>query len=69
MKENQISKVKEFSAFLYKKMQASGLTEIIPLICTSGSEAGFMGFHMLSFFSAHHRKWLQLLMTVTSFIY
>ena len=36
IKENQISQVKEFSSFsMYGKMQESGLTEIIPLICTS----------------------------------
>ena len=29
------SQVKEFSVFLYGKMQGSGLTEIIPLICTT----------------------------------
>ena len=34
IKENQICQVKEFST-LYGKMQESGLTEIIPLICTS----------------------------------
>lgn len=30
-----MSQVKEFNAILYEKMQEAGLTEIIPLICTS----------------------------------
>ena len=44
MKENHIAQVEEFSAFLYKKMSAYGLTEILPFICTSavwGRNPGF----------------------------
>ena len=34
MKENKTPQVKEFSISMYMKMQGSGLTEIIPLICS-----------------------------------
>ena len=52
VKENQASKVKEFSAPTYGKMQESGLTEIIPLMHTC-SEARILFFHMLSLLRAH----------------
>ena len=42
--ESLVSQVKEFGAFLYGKMQRSGLTEIVPLIFTSaiwGQHPGF----------------------------
>ena len=35
MKENKTPQVKDFSISMYMKMQGSGLTEIIPLICSS----------------------------------
>jgi len=94
-----MSQVKEFSGFsMCGKMQESGLSEIIPLICTSAFWANILCFLILSFLWAHHGEWLQsddcwmagilcflperpqgspahcwqslqLLMTVTSFVY
>ena len=62
IKENQISQVKEFSVYysVYEKIQQSGLTEIVHLICI----AAILGpvsylFHILSSLRAHCREWLQ----------
>ena len=38
IKGNQLSQVKEFSAFYMGKMQESGLTEIIPFMYISAME-------------------------------
>ena len=51
-------------------MQESGLTEIILLICVPQlSGTSILYFHILSFLRAELQWWLQLLMTVTSFVY
>ena len=94
-----MSQVKEFSSFsTCGKMQESGLSEVIPLKCTSAFWANILCFLILSHLWAHHGEWLesadcwmagifcflpecpegslahcwqwlQLLMTVTSFVY
>ena len=52
MKENQISPIKEFSAFLcMERCKESGLTEIIPLICSYWGQ--YPVFAHLSFLRAH----------------
>ena len=45
---------------MYGKMQESGLTEIIPLICTSAIWGQYPVFHILSFLRAHGREWLHV---------
>lgn len=63
-------------------IQECGLTEILPLICTSSIWGQYPCFRILSFFRAHLWEWLQSdilflpeflrlqsLMTVTSFVY
>ena len=53
-KENQIAQVKEFSAFsMHETIEEPGLTEIIPLICTSPIGASILCFHNLSSLRAH----------------
>ena len=60
LKENQISQVKELKSFSrYRRMQVSGLTEIIPLMCTSVNCADTLHLHILSFLGAHLRERLQ----------
>ena len=44
IKENQTSQVNEFSTFLFGKMQASRLTEIIPLFAPQLSGASILHF-------------------------
>ena len=42
------------------KMQESGITELIPIICISAILGRYpVFFHILSFLGAHHREWLQ----------
>ena len=53
-KENQIAQVKEFSAFsMHETVEEPGLTEIIPLICTSPIGASILCFHNLRSLRAH----------------
>ena len=57
---------------MYAKMQDSGLTEIIPWICTSSTQGQCLVFSHPEFpqgSPAHQPWWLQLLMIVTSFVY
>ena len=42
----------------YGKVEESGLTEIIPLVCAS-AEASILCFHILGFSWAYRREWLQ----------
>ena len=37
----------------------SGLTEVVPLICTSPNWGQYLCFHLLSFLGAHLSEWLQ----------
>ena len=57
---------------MYVKMQDSGPTEIIPLVCISSTWGQYLVFSHPEFpqgSPAHHPWWLQLLMIVTSFVY
>ena len=53
IKEKLISQVKEFSIFLFGKMQESGLTVIMPFICNSA----ILGQYQDMFFSNPELPW------------
>ena len=44
---------------MYGKMQESGLTEIIPLICTSAIWVHILCLLILRFLKLHRWEWLQ----------
>ena len=75
IKENQIPKLRNLIFFfflIYRKMQESELTEVIPPISTSaiwGQYPAFLHPEFSQGSPAHLQWWLLLIMTVTSFVY
>ena len=60
LKENQISQVKEFSAFLCMgKCKSLGSVKSFLWYVPQLSGASFLRFHILSFLRVHHGEWLQ----------
>ena len=61
IKENQISGVKEFSAFLCTgRCKSLGSLKSFLWNAPQLSGASILCFYILSFLGAHHREWLQL---------